>query len=126
MVRVHVCCALLPTVTLPKALLIGLIVREPVAVPEPVPDSAIFETEFDALLLNVATALNVPAALGVNFTLSVAFCPGAIVTGRADASVKYCVENVALVMFSDALPEFVATTVMVLLDPEVTPPKLSD
>ena len=72
----------------------------------------------------VAVALKVPVAEGANLTLRLALWPAARVEGRLGAvSEKYLVEIVALLMTTDALPEFVAVTVRVLLLPGVTLPK---
>lgn len=68
--------------------------------------------------------LKAPTAFGANVTLRFALWPAARVAGRLGAlSEKYLVEMVALLMMTDALPEFVAVTVRVLLLPGVTLPK---
>lgn len=69
-------------------------------------------------------ALKVPAALGVNTTLTVLLWPAGIVTGRLGAlNEKYWLEMEALVIVTEAAPVFDAVMVSVLLVPEVTVPK---
>ncbi len=115
---------LLPTFTLPKLRLVGLSASCPL--PAPVPESERFVTGFDASLLIVTVALKAPAALGLNVTLSGVLCPALIVTGRLGAvKEKYLVETDALLILTDADPEFVAVTVRVLLLPAATLPKSS-
>jgi hypothetical protein len=94
------------------------------AVPVPVPERVRLVTGFDASLLIVTVALKVPLALGVKRMLKVALCPAPIVRGRLGALIaKYLVDTDALEMLTDALPEFVAITVRVLLPPALTLPK---
>ena len=71
LVSVMVCDCLLPTVRLPKSALVGLSASCPASTSVPVPESARFDTVFDASLVTVAVALKAEAASGVNLTLSV-------------------------------------------------------
>ena len=116
---------LLPTTTLPASSVAGDTVRVPTVVEVPVPDSETVEVAFTALLETVATALYDPAAEGANSMLSVALCPEPIVTGKlGPVTEKPCADTVAPLIVSDAVPEFVAVTLKVLLDPAATLPKL--
>ena len=91
----------------------------------PVPESTRVVEVSEALLVIVAVALKEPAVAGANWTLRFALWPAGRVEGRlGEVSEKYLVEIVALLMVTEALPEFVAVTVRVLLLPGVTLPKL--
>jgi hypothetical protein len=57
---------LLPTVTLPNASLVGLVLSWPWDVVIPVPESVRFVTVFEASLVMVTVALKSPSALGAN------------------------------------------------------------
>ena len=92
------------------------------AVPSPVSDR--FIDAFDASLVMLAVALKVFALSGVNLMLIVVLWPDARDAGRlGPVSEKYLVENAAPLMLRDAVPEFVAVTVRVLLLPAVILPK---
>lgn len=76
------------------------------------------------MLVTASVALKLEAALGANSMLIVADCPAAIVAGRLGARrEKELVEMAALLIVIDALPLFVAASVMVLLLPIGTLPK---
>lgn len=120
---------LLPTNTLPSPNIAGLTESwvGGGAVVLPVPDNETFTAESDASLLIAKEALNVPAAFGVKLTLIVELFPASIVSGRdVEASAKYLVEKLALLMVSEAEPEFVAVTETALLAPTSTVPKLKE
>jgi len=110
-------------VTVPKLRLVGFDPKTPgEAVPSPVSER--FTDVFDASLVIVAVALKVFAASGVNLMLIVVLWPEARETGRLGAvTEKYFVELAAPLMLRDAVPEFVAVTVRVLLFPVVILPK---
>ncbi len=117
--------ALVPATTLPRPKVVGTTVNCPETV-VPVPESEIVNVGFDASLLIVTVALKASAALGVNVTLSGVLCPALIVTGRLGAvKEKYLVETDALLILTDAGPEFVTVTVRVLLLLAATLPKSS-
>ncbi len=93
----------------------------------PVPVNETFKEESDASLLIASEALNVAAALGVKVTLIVELFPASIASGsEVEASAKYLVEKLALLIVSAAEPELVAVTEMVLLPPTATVPKLKE
>jgi hypothetical protein len=117
---------LVPTTTLPKARVVGVTASCP-AVPVPVPVPSRFTvTVLAASLVIVAVALNVPAALGENVTLTGVLCPAVRVSGRLGAlREKYWVEKVTLLMVTDPGPELVAVADRVLLLPAATLPKFS-
>ena len=75
------CEALLPVATLPKFRLVGLVLNWPAAAAVAVPVSAIVNGDPVALLVTVMDTVALPAAVGANFTLSVALCDGLIVAG---------------------------------------------
>jgi hypothetical protein len=80
-VRMELVC---PTAMLPKAIPAGLAVSVPlVAMPVPVPDSAIDSDGSDAFEPIVIVAENVPVVVGANFALTVQLAPGARVPGTA-------------------------------------------
>lgn len=90
----------------------------------PVPASETLAEVLDASLVMVTVALKVPAALGENEKLSFALCPAAIERGRAGlVREKDLVEIEAALIVIEALPEFVAVRVKVLLLPAATLPK---
>jgi hypothetical protein len=114
----------LPTVTLPKLTLVGFDPRSPSV--SPVPDNGMVTVGSEALDAIVRVPLALPPDVGVNMMLKVTFCPGDTVRGRLGAvSEKQLVEIAALLMVSDADPEFVAVAERVLLLPAVTVPKSS-
>lgn len=114
---------LLPTFTFPKLRLVGFEVSAPGA-PVPEPERVAVSVGVEASLVTLRVALKAAAAFGVNVMLNVALCPLATVTGNVgEVNKKYFVEMEALLMVTDALPEFVAVKVRVLLVLGVTFPK---
>jgi hypothetical protein len=78
---------LLPTVTLPTLNVAGLTLRVPgCAVETPTPVRFTLLVAFDASLVMVAIALNVPVAFGENVTVTVVLCPEGTVIGRLGAT----------------------------------------
>jgi len=109
-------------VTLPKASLLGFTASCPSLIP--VPDKEMSVIALDASLPIAAVALKLPAAFGVNATVSDALCPAAIVTGRLGAvSEKYFVDTEALLMLADVFPVLLTESVSILLLPAATLPK---
>src|ERR1700758_2545836 len=130
LVSVVVTDRLAPTITLPKLSLPGLSASCPggggVDVEVPVPVSVRFVTASDAVLVIESVALKVPAAFGVKSTLIGVLCPAARVTGRVGAvREKYLVEIATLLIVTEAVPEFVAVVLIVLLPPALTLPKFN-
>jgi hypothetical protein len=68
-----------PTVTLPKARLLGLDPSAPGATP--VPDKGMVKVEFEAFEVIVKLPLTFPADSGLKVTLNVALCPAVSITG---------------------------------------------
>lgn len=69
---------------------------------------------------------NAVALGGANATLSVEDCPGAIAEPlSAEGEVKACGEMLTLAIVAGAVPELVKVTVIVLLAPTTTFPKLN-
>jgi len=119
----------LPTNTLPSPKLAGFTERRVAggAVLLPVPVNETFKEESEASLLIATDALNVAAALGVKVMLIVELFPASMMSGRDVAeSAKYLVEKVALLIVSEAEPEFVAVTETALLLPTATVPKFKE
>lgn len=120
MVSVTVCDLLDPTLTFPNGSLVGLSWSCPV----PEPERVAVSVGVEASLVTLRVALKAAATFGVNVMLNVALCPLATVTGKVgEVNAKYFVEMEALLMVTDALPEFVAVKVRVLLVLGVTFPK---
>jgi hypothetical protein len=120
LVRVTLCDLLAPTVTLPKASVVGFTCSKPV----PAPESDTVTLGFDASLVMLKVPLNVVAALGVNEMLRAVLRPAPTDTGNVgDASEKYLDENDIPLMVTDLFPEFVAVSMRVLLVPGLTFPK---
>lgn len=67
--RVTVCDAVVPVVTLPKLILVGLAVRSPAVTATPV--TGIVKVGLCAFEVTVTLPLNVPADWGANFTVNV-------------------------------------------------------
>lgn len=67
----------LPSTTLPKLMLVGLVVRSPAATP--VPESPTFVVPL--AVTNAILPLALPAVVGANLTLKFPLCPTAKVTG---------------------------------------------
>ena|ERR1700733_7006189 len=113
---------LVPTVTLPKASLVGLSASRPLATPVPVSETV--AELLDALLVIETVALKPPGALGEKTTVSGVLWPASIAVGRLGAlNEKYWVENDALLTVTEAVPVFDAVSVTVLVVPTVTEPK---
>ena len=122
MVSVTLCDCVLPTVTLPKASLPGFAASCPSLMP--VPDNEMSVIALEASLPIAAVALKLPAALGLNASVSDALCPAAIVTGRLGAvNEKYFVDTDTLLMFADVFPVLLTESVSILLLPAATLPK---
>jgi len=81
LVSVTVCEAVFPRVTLPNERLVGL--RLAWAAPTPMPDRETSMGETGPLLTTDTLPLLLPAEVGVKLTLTLVFCPGARVRGRA-------------------------------------------
>ncbi len=123
LVSVTVCERFDPTVTLAKSSLLGL--RASCPSESPVPLTERLGTALVASLLTETVPLKVPAEFGVNLTLRGVLCPGPTTTGRLGAvREKYLLDIAALLTVTALVPEFVAETVIVLLVPAATLPKL--
>jgi len=123
-VSVTVCAPLLPTETLPKATLAGLIVScGCVAVPEP--DRAIESGEPGALLTTEMLPLALPAVVGENFAVNDVLCPAFSVIGAARPVMLNPVPDALPDEIATlAVPEFVRVTLTDPLAPTSMPPKL--
>jgi len=89
-----------------------------------VPDKGNVSEGSEALEAMVRVALALPADVGENVRLKLALCPGETVRGRLGAfKEKESLETTALLMVTDAEPEFVAIAARVLLLPVATLPK---
>lgn len=71
---------LVPTTTLPTAMVVGLTLRVPTAA-TPVPESGMVRVGFDAFEVTVTVPLAVPADVGVNVTVKLVLAPAVNVTG---------------------------------------------
>jgi hypothetical protein len=92
----------------------------------PVPEIGIDIGEFAASLTMVIVPENGAAFGGVNTTLSVVDCPGAIVEPlSAEGELNACGATVAPLIVATAFPELVNVTDIVPLDPTTTFPKLN-
>jgi len=124
---VTVCDCVVPSVTLPKASVVGFDANVPDEGVAPVPLNATMVWASLALLPIVMVALNAPVVLGLNVRLMGVLCPAAIDIGRLGAArVKYFDEMETLVTLTAAVPVFVAVTDTVLLLPGATLPKARD
>jgi hypothetical protein len=113
---------LLPTFTFPKLRVELLNPRTRVAA-TPVPLREIERGELGALLTRVIDPVTLPAALGPNTALNVAFLPAAIVSGAVIPVVlKPAPVTVTEEIVTVALPPFVRLTVCELFVPVVTLP----
>jgi hypothetical protein len=112
---------LLPTVTELKFTLPGFDVTCPCT---PVPVRATVAGEPTALLAIEIDPVAPPAAVGENVVLKVALAPAATVIGKLPLTLNPLPEDVAELIVSVALPEFVKLTVCVPLAPTFTLPKL--
>jgi hypothetical protein len=112
----------IPTLTLPKASLPGFAANCPSLIP--VPDKEISVIAVEASLPIAAVALKLPAAFGLNASVSDALCPAPIVTGRLGAvNEKYFVDTDALLRLADVFPVLLTESVSILLLPAATLPK---
>jgi hypothetical protein len=108
---------LFPTITLPKLKLVGLTFSSRVSVVA-VPLIAIVSGEFGALLVSTTEPVAFPLAAGVNTTLKVALCPGAIVSGTAKpAELNPAPETVACEIVALAVPLFESVIVCEVVAP---------
>jgi hypothetical protein len=90
----------------------------------PVPERETLTLEFAALLLMVAVALNGPAALGVNATVTVALCPTATVAGNVGAvTAKLLLDKLIALTVTDCEPLFTTVMLSGLVAPTTTLPK---
>jgi hypothetical protein len=78
-VRVPDAFPLMPTTTLPRALVVGLTPSVPAVAVVPIPERATVTVEFEAVEMIVMVAVRVPVAVGLNPTLIVQLDPGASV-----------------------------------------------
>jgi len=125
-VNVPVAVPLVPTTTLPTAIVVGLTLSCPgeVVMSVPVPMSVTLGSEFEPVVILIV-ALNDPAALGANSMLIVVLCPAATVTGRlGETREKYFVEIAALLMVMAEELELAAVSDKVFVLPTFTEPKL--
>lgn len=79
-VRICECDWVLPTCTVPKAMLVGFAARAPGV--RPVPESGMLKEELLALLVMAMLPVALPAALGANVAVKDALCPAFRVAGR--------------------------------------------
>lgn len=79
-VSVTVADFVVPSVTLPKASLVGFSVSAPAVTP--VPDKGMLNDGLDAFEVTVTVPLALPVLVGANFTDSEAVCPAANVSGE--------------------------------------------
>lgn len=124
LVSVTVCVPLLPTDTLPKATLAGLIVScGCVAVPDP--DKAIESGELGALLTIEIPPVALPAAVGENFAVNEVLCPAVSVNGAVRPVMLNPVPDaLPAEIVTLAVPEFVTVTLTDPLAPTSRLPKL--
>lgn len=114
---------LVPTATLPKLKLVGLIANCPPVTPDP--DKGTVMVRLDNLLMNEMLPPTLPADFGVKVTFRVKLCPGVSVSG-SDNPVKPnpAPVTVACEMLSFEFAEFVSVSVEVLVLLTCTLPKL--
>jgi len=114
-VNVAVCGALdVPTLSDPKAMLVGLKVTVPPPVPVPVPESATTWGLFEALSLNCKLAVRVPEAFGEKMIFAVQLAETASVLPQVllnmEKSDGLVPVMVMLFIVSDVVPPFVSVT----------------
>jgi hypothetical protein len=91
----------------------------------PAPEREITAGELVALLAMVTLSVKVPAADGVNVTISVAFCPGARASpAETPLVVNLASETFTLEMETVEFPALLSATLSVLLLPIATFPKI--
>ena len=123
LVSVNVCDCCEPTVTLPKASLLGLEPRSPCGLEVPVPESDSATEVSLALLETVTLAVKAPGALGAKLMLTGTLCPAATVIGMlGETRVKYLLEIETPLTLTESGPELAAVKVSVLLLPACTVP----
>ena len=122
LVKVTLCEAVVPTRTLPMAMLVGVTVRPAWTPP---PESVIVAGELVALLTTEILPVTLPAAVGANVTLRVAVWLAAKVSGRVKPLVlNPAPETLICETVTLELPVSLSVTVCVLLVPTNTLPKL--
>jgi hypothetical protein len=90
----------------------------------PLPLRAIVAGEFAALLFTNTLPVTEPVAVGAKFTLNVVLCPAVKVSGVRPLTLKPAPETLSEETFTLALPVLVNVTVLPLLLPTFTFPKL--
>jgi hypothetical protein len=119
-VSVTPCELLLPTNTLPKSTLLALALSSGVGA-MPVPLAEITSGELGASLASETEPVTFPADVGVNTTLNVAFCPGAMLIGRESPEVPNpAPATLAVEIVTLDVPPFCSVIVCELLAPVVT------
>ena len=117
--KVTACDALLPTVTLPKPMLVGLAVRFPAATA--VPATGMFNVGFCAFDVTATLPLKLPAVWGANFTLNVTLWPAPRVTGSViPETLKPVPVAVTAVTWALAPPVFLIVSVWLEFCPTST------
>ena len=120
-VSVSVTVFVVPTVTLPKAMLLGLADTAPSAAPLAV--SAIERLGFEAVEVMAILPETFPADDAVNFALNVTLAPAVKVVGRVSPLiVNPAPDTVACEIVTLVVPEFVSVSETVLLLPTTTVP----
>lgn len=113
----------MPTVTLPKLMMVGLAASEPDVTAVPV--TAILRLEFAAVDASVMPPLTVPAELGANATWKTELWPGPRVRGNVSPlTVRPAPTTPAWVMVALVPPELLKVTGWLCVLPTVTFPKL--
>jgi hypothetical protein len=119
-----VCEFVVPFATVPKLTLDGVVATVPAAI-APVPFTEYCALPFEALLVNNRYPEDRPVLVGVNFTDIVMNAPAVIVCGSVNPLLlkpAACTDSPE--MFTGAEPVFFTVSVMVLLEPTFTDPKL--
>jgi hypothetical protein len=100
----------LPTCTVPKAMLVGFAARVPTLTPEP--ESGMLREGLDAVLVIAMLPVALPAVLGANVAVNDALCPLLRVVGRVrPLRLKPVPLADACVMVTLNVPPFVRVTV---------------
>jgi hypothetical protein len=124
-VSVAACVPELPTCTLPKFKVVGVMLNRSDEV-TPVPAREIVIGDPGALLARTKLPLTEPAAVGANAIVRLVLVPAPMVNGRArPVTVKTEGETVAAEIITLALPEFLSVMVCEVLPPVVTLPKVT-
>jgi hypothetical protein len=120
--KVSVCVALLPTTTVPKLKLLGLVDNTPVTIP--VPASGTFRTLPVPVLVSARLTVTLPSACGWKTILKLVLCPAASVVGKLNPLiVKFGEFTLAAVMSRLVPPVLVSVLTSVSLAPTPTLPK---